>query len=70
MRGIYTEEIRPLSKLETENIAFPPKPDIRTDIINYRVATLLIINHYSHIIIFLRNIITTMVEFYKKDRGL
>ncbi len=41
MRGIYKEEIILLSKLATEKIAFPRKPDIRTDISDYRVASLL-----------------------------
>ncbi len=46
MRGIYTQEIRPLSKLATEKIAFPPEPDKRTDISNYRVASLLKIKEF------------------------
>ena len=41
MRGICTEDIRPLSKLGAEKIAFSPKPDIQTDIGNKRVASLL-----------------------------
>ena len=44
MRGIYKEEIRPLSQFGGEKIAFPPKYDIRTDISNYRVASLIKIN--------------------------
>ncbi len=41
MRGLYTEIIRTLSQLGAEKISFSPEPDIRTDISNYRVVSLL-----------------------------
>ena len=45
MRGMCAEKIRTVSQLGAEKIAFPPKPegltDGRTDISNYRVASLL-----------------------------
>ncbi len=38
---MYTEKNRTLSQLGAEKIAFPPKPDRRTDINIYRLASLL-----------------------------
>ncbi len=40
VRGICTEEVRPLSQLDAEKITIPPKSDRRADISNYRVALL------------------------------
>ena len=36
-----TQKMRALSYIGAEKITFPPKPDIRSDIRNYRVASLL-----------------------------
>ena len=38
-RGMCTEKNKTQSQLGAEKIAFPPKPDIRTDISSYRVAS-------------------------------
>ncbi len=38
-RNVQRKKIT-LSQLGAEKIAFPPKPDRQTDIINYRVASL------------------------------
>ena len=46
MRGMCTEK-KTSTKLEANKIAFPPKPNIRTDICNYRVVSLLKISEIT-----------------------
>ncbi len=41
MRGMCIEKNRTISLLGAEKIVFPPKPNIRTDISNYRMSFLL-----------------------------
>ena len=43
----FQEEEKTESQLAAEKIKFPPKPDIQTDISNYRVASLLKMYDYK-----------------------
>ncbi len=56
-----TGKISTLSQSGAEKIAFPPKPDIRADISNYKVSSLL--NMHDYVLIY-RDIISQID--YKK----